>query len=232
MSSTEKGASEPFSLHRRFSRKRKMLLGLAAVAVVGAILASSLATSLLAAGTPARAPEGVGIQGAVTITLYGPSGQTLGVWKTHNSLTAEGTSMVAMCLEGYNIECPGAGAFDSMTAFISVAISPCTSAYGLSFVQQIQESCGIPSAATVSLSGCPGVPPDLTCTGWVATATFSPQALGCASSCTLNDVASGPTSSSSSTSYQFDDIPSANFPSPITISAGDSLAVNIQFTVS
>jgi hypothetical protein len=205
------------------SKKGNLMIAGAAVAVLALVLASALANGYLASAKSgaAKQNEGVGIQGAVTIALIGPSGQTLSVWKTHNSLVTTGTSIVAMCLES-GLECPGAGVYTSVTAVMGIATGSCTNAYS---------SCGIFAPTTVTLTGCPGSPPPLTCTGWIASATYSPSALGCSSTCTVNDVAAGMTTPST-TGYQFDDIPSSNFPSPISISSGDSLAINIQFTVS
>ena len=249
---------------RRFSKKRKILLGLAVVAFVGVILGSSVEMGLLT-GSPGRQPEGIGIEGAVTITLYGPGGQTLGVWKTHNSLVQPGITFVILCLSGSvgvlgngiqipSAACPGnqsgaANCFNlstcpyatstnpsSLTGEIGIATNsllnlrnPCTNAYS---------ACGLFATATITTlptAECgygTGVVP---CTGWVASAVFGPSQLGCQTpTCTIADIASGWGSytTQSVTQPQFDDIPSSNFPSTISYSAGDTLAINIQFTVS
>ena len=272
----ETGKVQQNGRRNRFSKKRKILLSAAVVAIAAIIIGSAAAMGPLSAGNPGSRPEGLGIEGIATITLYGPSGQTLGVWTTHNSLVQPGLSDIIFCLTSASFEgsgpgsssvfCPGgtSSAVTSYTAQIGVAIGgACNSAYS---------SCGIfaPSTNTVGPTGCvneqvglSGAAVTLNCNEWTASAVFGPSALNCPSTCTLNDVASGALTYSAATSTsggfaivgawgQFDDIcspspggvanptclsgtPPAKLPSgssTITVSAVDSLAVNIQFTVS
>ncbi len=218
------------------SRKRNLLLAGAAVAVLALVLASALGNGYLTSVKPGAATqnEGVGIQGAVTITLIGPNGQTLNSWKTHNSLVQPGITMLAECISNSGQSgdqlCPGgSGNFQSFTGAVGVAIGSCNSVGG---------DCGAVVASTNALwpHGCTAAP---TCMGWVASASFGStvlaSALGtCTSDCPLNDVQSGMAAAGGGTAldYQFDNIPSANFPSPISISAGDALSININFTVA
>ena len=228
-------------------RKRNIVITGAAVAVLALVLASALANGYLTSAKSggAKQNEGVGIQGAVTITVYGPAGQVVQVLKTHNSLVSSGENWLAACISnapsifilgsGASVTttsatgaefCPGGSyGFPSYTQYIGVAIGSCTS---------IGSNCGVLVGGTNTLT--PNTPDPCTysstCTGWLATATFSPSALNCqASSCALNDVAAS-ACATASCGGQFDDIPSANFPSPVSVAPGDSLAINIQFTVS
>ena len=214
--------------------KSKFVFMAGIAAVVALVLGLAFAAGPLAAEESGKQPggsgvqEGLGIQGAVTITLYGPDGSTLGVWKTHNSLVQPGITLLVECISGnYEAWCPGYdGELPAYTAEIGVAVGSCSEAYS---------SCS--ATNTVQSSGCESSSPP-TCEGWTASAGFASTALNCLTACSLNDVASGLFTypgigfGGSFVTGQFDDIPSANFPSPITISPGDTLAINILFTVS
>ncbi|HVB95932.1 MAG TPA: hypothetical protein VND41_04950 [Nitrososphaerales archaeon] len=214
-------------------KKRSIVIVGAVVAVAALVLGAAFSGVWPASGASGKQTESLGIQGAVTLTVYGPAGQTLGVYKTHNSLVQPGISHVVLCLSdaaspssgsaGGEAYCPGAGttANPSLTASIGVGLNACIKAYS---------SCGVFSSATNT--AIPSSCLQTACTGWTASASFSPTALGCATTCNLESVASGwaPFVSGATYQAQFDNITS--FASTVYISAGDTLAVNIQFTVS
>ena len=216
------------------------------MAVAGIVL-GSMATGLMTAGNSGKQSEGLAIYGAATITLHGPQGQTLGVWRTHNSLVPIGISYLVACLVGH-----ANGAF-------------CPSSTNLPFTEEMQVAYG--TCLSAASSPCASVIATNTmtplnclangfCTGWVASATFPADEIssGCTpyfagnANCPLNDVGTfgdGGTAPGELSPVQFDDIcspnvnlhggncasPYNNLPS-ILISAGDSLSINIQFTVS
>jgi hypothetical protein len=224
---------EPGKLSQRTSRlskKSKVILVGVAVVLVALIVGSVATIAFYSIAAPRNPSEGLGIEGVATITLYGPSGQTLGVWSAHNSLVALGKDGIAKCLSGVSSgSCPGAPkGISSFTSLIEIAVGTCTNA---------ESNCGISSSAsnTLTPNSCASL---YQCSGWIASATFTPSNLfspspnGCSSTCNLNDVVSSWTPWFGISGTNFDDIPSANFPSPISIAPGDSLAVNIQFTVS
>ena len=214
-------------------KKRSIVIVGAVVAVAALVLGAAFSGVWLASGASGKQTESLGIQGAVTLTLYGPAGQTLGVWKTHNSLVQPGISFIAECLsnsgQSADTACPGGSlGYQSLTADRGVAIGSCGS---------VSAGCGVAAASTNAVwpHGCDT---ELTCLGWVASASFGStvlaSALGtCTSDCPLNDVQSGTSVQGGNALLNpFDNIPSTNFPSPISISAGDALSVNINFTVS
>ena len=224
------------SMEGKRSRVRRVRL-VAIMFVLAAIVLVSFATGFSAVGGSGKPSDAIGIQGAVTIALYGPNGQTLGTWKTHNSLVTPGKNWLISCISGTDrLACPGNTLGDtgltitSYTAVIGIALGTCDVA---------ESSCGIFGTSTnTPLISTPPSPPSLI--GWLASATFNPNVLnvpGCATTCTLNDVSAAEFPFNGGTGSGFDDICSpslcsgGNLPS-ITISAGDSLAINIQFSVS
>lgn len=213
-------------------REHKLLM-VAVVAAMIALLASGIAVGYYIAKpvAPQGNNEGLRVEGVATITLIGSDGQTVGVWTAHNTLLPGGIDLIAGCLSGLDesTSCPGSytlGSIPSDTSDLVVAIGSCAS---------VDDECGqstaSPATNTLTPSGC------FDCTGWVASASFSPSDLDCASSCALNDLAAWtvvcPTSQAPLCSLysQFDDISGASLPS-ITITSGETLAVSIQFTVS
>lgn len=211
----------------------------------------------LSAGTPGKQAEGIGIAGAVTLTLYGPSGQTLGVWKTHNSLMKPGISYVVQCLTGGTSSCPNPSTpFTSFTSLMLIAFGGCAFTFLPNGAGNSINPCSLQGATTVTQTpaGCSSA---TDCTGWIATATFSASDIDstqCSAykccpgpgSCLLNDVATA-LDVPFVGSLQFDDIcaqaaspgtcngAQASLPAgpnAIAIAQGDSLAINIQFTVS
>jgi hypothetical protein len=224
-----------------------LILGLSAVLILsGALIAMQLFSTV--AGTNGN-DQGVSITGKVTVSLLGPNGNVVKVWHTHNSLVAGGISEIAACLSDAsavdgsangNAFCPGGSvptaSFDyPFTYEVGIAVGSCTSTTKCS-----NSVTPIPAQISLTPLGCAS---SYTCTGWLVSAGFpasdftsgSNGATDCGSSnpCPVNDIAAlGGAFFSSSGFTQFDDIPSSNFPSAISVTIGDSLQINIQFTVS
>jgi len=207
---------------------RKLVLVVAVAALIAIVFVSGVAAGTFMARPSSKGTnEALSVEGVATIKLLAPDGRVVGVWTAHNTLVPSGIDLIALCASSGTCLSPG------LTPDIWVGLNACTNSY---------IACGVMSTATntPTPSGCgqsnldasPPAPPY--CVGWVASSTFSAAALACTSTCSLVDVASGNPGQSSfgySLSYQFDDITGAALPS-ITISAGQSLAISIQFTVS
>ena len=223
------------------------MLSLAVAAVIGVVLTSAMASGMLTFGAAGKQSQGLVVEGVATISVIAPDGHVVGVWTQHNTLTAQAINLIVECLGvgpgggiavvGYmtpwtSTLCPtvltsqGTTATAGVTEFVDIAMGGCTVA-----VYSPSANCELVSPATNSPtpSGCEA---GSVCTGWVASATFSPTALSGACSgyfakypntCLLNMVA---TDDGRAT---FDQITPS---SQIVVSSGDSLAINIQFTVS
>ena len=182
--------------------------------------------------------------------VFGPNGQVLGVWKTHNILVEPGISYVAACLSGQILSCPNPNTpFTSFTSGIGVGIGGCATAFIPNGAGNTLNNCAVQAttAVTPTPSGCVS---SASCTGWLASATFGATDIeNCTTNsgkccpgpgyCFLNDVAAELNVPIVGI-LQFDEIctpvgscpaGAGNLPT-IQITPGDSLAINIQFTVS
>jgi hypothetical protein len=198
------------------------------------------------------------IAGTETITVKAPDGDIVSTWTGPDPMQPGGINAIASCVSGGSDTPAGFGGCSDLIQSVSIyygAGNSCTfsgACYGS----------GASATNSPTPTGCnPTSTNDETqlCTGWITTATFGPSVFtyegACNSQCNLEAVFTGPSSSpesfswictstyggpSTSHTFTFSSTTLVNLPcqtSPSvssfgTISVGDSLSVNIQFTIS
>jgi len=234
-------------------RKRNIVLVGSAFSILALVLGAGLAAGFFGSGASNVGTrsniEGLPIGGVAYITVYNPQGKVVETWHGHNTVFGTADSAISNCISGaaaVGSPITGCTGFTGSIAIIwgfvladiqepcvlggsSANFSPCSQATATNVLS--------PGGCSVSAG---------TCTGWLTSATFQPtdftHANGCGVSCTIDMVVAaqgtswtgyyeGPPMTSSiqvsDPGNGFDQIPTS-----IAITNGDSLAVNIQYTVS
>jgi len=232
------------------------------VAVIGLVFfAGTLAGGVLSGSQPRTGPSGSGpgpegqafvIAGTETILVRGPNGNIVSSWTGPDPMQPAGINAIASCVSGGSVTPFGFGGCANLIQVVQIDYGPTTSG-GYLYSADATNS--------LTPAGCnPTSSNDETqlCTGWTTSATFGPSTFTeyCSTQCYLAAVQTyGPPGTpsvfseicgssyyggSSTITQTFSSTTYVNLPcqtSPpvssfATISAGESLSINIQFSIS
>jgi hypothetical protein len=246
----------------RLSSRVKVSLAIVGSVALGLLIGTTILSNAVNGSASGNENQGLLLSGTATFKVLGPDGSLVSQWTGPDPLTNAAINAIAACLPGSDGGStdpigPGSpsGASGSCSSFVSAAAvvfgpmgTGCTENGGAQTENSFSVTgCVVTAPATNTLTpvGCDPnastgstIPP--LCTGWITEATFGPATFTSTNCnygvsqtpCAVLEVATGVNGVITNPSYGptngFDQI----FPTPISLSSGDSLLVTIQFTVS
>lgn len=226
------------------SRKRKILIVSAVVVVVAVVVGSALATELATGVSSPRKYQVLSISGTETIRVIAPDGRVTSTWTGADPLIPGAINAMAACISGVTTanvgNYPCYGMIGKIHLETDSSSGTCTSVSPNCWSYDIfNQTSPFPIHDTLTPPGCTPRSELLLCNGWITTATFGPSTFtstNCGSQCSVELVSTDIDVLCTTTwGTYYGGVPCQPASPPAsfaTVSAGDSLAINIQFTVS